>query len=41
MSLIPFIESTESIQISEAEWGIEILDLPVTSKLRILTGRQS
>ncbi|RVX07111.1 hypothetical protein CK203_030553 [Vitis vinifera] len=37
-SLIPFIESTESIQISEAEWGIEILDLPVTSKLRILTG---
>ncbi|XP_002266551.2 tRNA nucleotidyltransferase cca2 [Vitis vinifera] len=38
ISLIPFIESTESIQISEAEWGIEILDLPVTSKLRILTG---
>ncbi|THF96961.1 hypothetical protein TEA_003592 [Camellia sinensis var. sinensis] len=39
ISLIPFITSdNEDIQIAEVDWGREILDVPVASKLRILAG---
>ncbi|KAL7246602.1 hypothetical protein ACSBR2_001661 [Camellia fascicularis] len=39
ISLIPFITSdNEDIQIVEVDWGREILDVPVASKLRILAG---
>lgn len=38
LSLIPAFLSNEDIQVTEVEWGREFVDVPVTSKLRVLTG---
>ncbi|XP_022718252.1 CCA tRNA nucleotidyltransferase, mitochondrial-like isoform X3 [Durio zibethinus] len=38
LSLIPSLLSNEDIQLSEIDWGREIIDVPFTSKLRVLTG---
>ncbi|KAK9023715.1 hypothetical protein V6N11_003918 [Hibiscus sabdariffa] len=39
LSLIPYILSNEDdVQITEVDWGKEFVDVPVTSKLRVLTG---
>ncbi|KAK8552401.1 hypothetical protein V6N13_120801 [Hibiscus sabdariffa] len=39
LSLIPCILSNEDdVQITEVDWGKEFVDVPVTSKLRVLTG---
>ncbi|GMI90740.1 hypothetical protein like AT1G22660 [Hibiscus trionum] len=38
LSLIPSILSNEDVQITEVDWGKEFVDVPVTSKLRVLTG---
>ncbi|PIN09292.1 tRNA nucleotidyltransferase/poly(A) polymerase [Handroanthus impetiginosus] len=38
LSLIPLIISKESLQVLEVDWRKETIDVPVASKLRILTG---
>ncbi|XVF63298.1 hypothetical protein PTKIN_Ptkin09bG0076700 [Pterospermum kingtungense] len=38
LSLIPALLSNGDIQLMEVEWGREFVDVPVTSKLRVLTG---
>ncbi|XP_039003191.1 tRNA nucleotidyltransferase cca2-like isoform X2 [Hibiscus syriacus] len=38
LSLIPSLLSNGDVQITEVDWGKEFVDVPVTSKLRVLTG---
>ncbi|KAJ0079797.1 hypothetical protein Patl1_24221 [Pistacia atlantica] len=38
LSLIPFLISTEEIKLVEVDWGRELVDDFVPSKLRVLTG---
>ncbi|KAK9047205.1 hypothetical protein V6N11_053055 [Hibiscus sabdariffa] len=38
LSLIPSLLSNEDVQITEVDWGNEFVDVPVTSKSRVLTG---
>ncbi|XWS23374.1 hypothetical protein CRYUN_Cryun28dG0008200 [Craigia yunnanensis] len=38
LSLIPSLLSNEEIKLIEVDWGREFVDVPVTSKLRVLTG---
>ncbi|KAL4278703.1 hypothetical protein GQ457_03G031360 [Hibiscus cannabinus] len=38
LSLIPSLLSNEDVQVTEVDWGNEFVDVPVTSKLRVLTG---
>jgi len=38
LSLIPFLESDGDIELIEVDWGKGLDDVPLNSKLRVLTG---
>ncbi|XP_022134377.1 putative CCA tRNA nucleotidyltransferase 2 isoform X2 [Momordica charantia] len=38
LSLIPILASKEEIQPNGVDWGVECADVPVTSRIRVLTG---
>ncbi|XP_030506274.2 tRNA nucleotidyltransferase cca2 [Cannabis sativa] len=37
-SLLPSLALNEDIKLTEVEWASELVDIPITSKLRVLTG---
>lgn len=38
--MIPFLASDEDIQEAKIEWAGDLVDIPVSSKLRVLTGME-
>ncbi|CAK7324841.1 unnamed protein product [Dovyalis caffra] len=38
LTLIPLLTSNEDTQHAEVDWGMELYDVPITSKLRVATG---
>lgn len=38
LSLIPYLASSEDIQVVEVDWMRDLIDVPVSSRARVLTG---